>query len=97
MDFHWVVWNVVTDEAVMMFVTDKGSKRGYFTSTFDDTKQSIWFWTDYDHCTYALGQLSKEPWTILNDAKREGLPPGTYKCSITRVGGQRLVSYEFTL
>lgn len=97
MDFHWIVWDVKTGKDVMLFVTDKGSKRGYFTSTFDETKQSIWFWDKYEHCTHALNKLSMEPWTIVADAEKEKLPPGDYKCSITRVNGQKLVSYEFTI
>lgn len=97
MGFYWEVWNTKTGETVMLFVTDKGSKQGYFTGQFDETKHEIWFWDRYDHCTYALGQLSKEPWTIEGDAKKAKLPPGDYKCTIARVGGQRLVSYEFTI
>jgi len=97
MDFHWVVWNVETGEDVMLFVKDKGSKRGYFTATFDPLKQDIWYWDHSLHCTHALGLMSKEPWTIHGDAVRAKLPKGTYKCSITRVNGQKLVSYEFTI
>lgn len=97
MDFHWSVWNVVTGEVVMLFVTDKGSKRGYFTGQYDETKQNVWYWDDYMRCSYALGLMSQEPWTIHGDAVKAGLPSGTYKCSITRVNGQKLNSYEFTI
>lgn len=81
----------------MLFVTNKGSKKGFFTNVFDPLKHNIWYWDKYETCAYALGQMGKEPWTIHGDAVKCGLPKGTYKCSITRVNGQKLVSYEFTV
>lgn len=96
MDYHMSVWDS-NNERVMLFVTDKGSNKGYFTTSYDPTKQKIWYWTKYEHCTYALNQLSKDPCTIQGDAIKSGLKPGTYKCSVTRVNNQRLVSYEFTI
>lgn len=81
----------------MLFVTNKGSKRGFFTKDYDESKHNIWYWDNYEHCTAALGLLSKEPWTIHGDAIKAGLPSGTYKCSITRVNGQKLISYEFSI
>lgn len=97
LDWYWSVWNTKTNEQVMLFVCDKGTKRGYFTGNYDETKQEIYCWQEYVNCTYALGELSKAPWTILDDAAKAGIPPGNYKCSITRPNGERLVSYEFTI
>lgn len=97
MGFYWEVWDIRTGNTVMLFVTDKGTKRGYFTGQFDEAKQEVWFWDRYDHCTHALGLLSKEPCTILEDARKAGIPPGDYKCTACRVGGQKLVSYDFTI
>lgn len=97
LDYHWVVWDTKTGKDVMWFVRVKGTSKGKFVSFVDPLLYEVSYWDKYDHCTYALGQLSKEPWTILNDAKEAGIPKGNYKCSITRVNGQKLVSYEFTI
>lgn len=97
LDFHWSVWNTKTGEEVMLFVKHKGTNKGYFTAAFDPLVHDVWYWDHYEHCVKALGLLSKEPWTIHEDAVKAGIPTGNYKCSITRVNGQKLVSYEFTV
>lgn len=97
LDYHWVVWDIKTGKDVMWFVKKKGTNQGYFTDKVDPLVNEVWYWAKYDHCTYALGQLSKEPWAIHGDAVKANLPKGNYKCSITRVNGQKLVSYEFTI
>lgn len=97
MGFYWSVWNVDTGLQVMMFVRHKGTKNLSFIAEFDENKHEVYWWERYDHCTYALSQMGKEPWTVHGDAVKAGIPAGNYKCTICRAGGQKLVSYEFTI